>query len=203
MLLNRDSIYYFYEGSIDWENIINQNEEYLSIIYKTTNDVVNVNIEWMDSIRVKDKIVAKNKKQLKLLVYESSKTICIFSSSESHIAFAIAQLNNYFQISIQKVKLFELYQNFFIKSLVKNTFKLTSLDIFRASAESFINISVQEIKQHELLTVLTNQTKALVILHEDKDIYFVIDSNSIVSFFDTEESLGIYDVCKRIVKDIV
>ncbi|EPD54170.1 hypothetical protein HMPREF1210_00155 [Paenisporosarcina sp. HGH0030] len=207
MLLHRDCVFYLYEGNLDWEHIRNQEDNFCVINYGFyQNNILEASVEWIDSIKVKDKIIASTKKKIIFYVYEKNKVICIFGGSESQIAYAIAKLVTNFHISLNKVDTFRNYKDYFLNPQSEQGFKLTSIDVSKRSTgrvnNSYINIPIKEINEKEMKDVL-QYTEALVVYYEGNSVYFVIDSNSVVSFFNTDEHQLIIDVCKRIVRYIV
>lgn len=204
MQMQRDCVFYIYDGNIDWDYIDKPEDKYVSISCSNKDEVIEGSIKWIDSIRIKEKIIATSKKQVHFSVYESRRVICIFGNSESQLSYVVGSLMNTFRISLNKIKIFEFYKNYFIKNLTGNSFKLTSLDISKTLMDSYINVPITEFKTKELKNIFTHyHISALVITDTLNNMYFVIDSNSVVSFFETDELVGIKDICKRIVNENV
>ncbi|MFJ8527338.1 hypothetical protein [Bacillus sp. NPDC094106] len=208
MILHRDCIFYKYSGTPNWGEVEGQ-EKFCSFNCEFYRDnVLKVNLTWLDPIKVRDKIITSERKSIFFFVFENYKTICIFGSSESQIAYTISKLLEIFPINLKKVNLFDKYKEFFLQSTGYNGLNLASFDIAKQKSgfddDAYINISLDEIKQNELSDYINSYPViSLVILFKEKQIYFSLDLYSVISFFDTDESYSIYQACERIVTDIV
>ncbi|HDR4481002.1 hypothetical protein PDN50_22905 [Bacillus cereus] len=210
MILHRDCIFYKYSGTPNWGEVEEkENGKFCSFSCESYQDnVLKVNLTWLDPIKVRDKIITTERKSIFFFVFESNKTICIFGSSESQIAYTISKLLEFFSINFKKINLFDKYKDQFLESTNYNGLILTSFDIAKQQYgfddNTYINISLEEIKPNELLDYINSYSViSFVTLFEEKKLYFSLDLYSVISFFDTDEPYSIYCACERIVKDIV
>ncbi|MCM3787888.1 hypothetical protein M3221_05580 [Domibacillus indicus] len=210
MLLHRDCIFYKYNGAPDWGDIKNKQEDSFCFFnFEPYEDgILNVSFEWIDPIKIRDKIIASERKKIRFFVFEESRVICIFGGSESHIAYTISKLSAFFPMSFEKVEIFEAYKKQFLNAPSYKGFTLTSIDISKQQSgfddSTYTNIKVTDIESGKLMKYMSSsETLSLVILFEDKKIYFSLDLYSVAAFFETDEADSIYEVCKRIVVDVV
>ncbi|OAH59393.1 hypothetical protein AWH48_14730 [Domibacillus aminovorans] len=210
MLLHRDCIFYKYSGTPNWRDIENtQQDNFCSFSCESyEQEILTASFEWLDPIKVRDKIITSERKKIKFFVFKNSKVICIFGGSESQIAYTISKLLTFFPISFEKVNIFESYKEQFLKLPYQKGFTLSSIDIAKQQSgfddSTYINIKIDEIEPVKLAKYISvPEVLSLIIFFEEKQIYFSLDLYSVVSFFDTDEFNSIYEVCKRIVIDIV
>lgn len=209
MILHRDCIFYKYSGTPNWREFEEQNQgKFCSFICEPyQNDVLKVQLTWLDPIKVRDKIITSERKNVIFFIFEKYKTICIFGSSESQIGYTISKILEFFPVYLKKVNLFDKYSKKFLASSSHGGLILTSFDIAKQKSSfddnTYINISLNEIKQERMEDYMNSyQVISLVILFEERRMYFSLDLHSVISFFDTDESYSIYQTCERIVMDI-
>jgi hypothetical protein len=209
-MLHRDCIFYKYSGTPNWRDIqSNSNDNYCSFSCDSyEEEILQANIAWSDPIKVRDKIITSERKTIKFLVFKENKVICLFGGSESQIAYTISKLFTFFSISLKKINIFESYKEKTLKSNSFIGFNLTSFDIAKQQSgfdnSTYINISVNDIEKNNLEKYINSpEILSLIILYIEKQIFFSLDVCSVVSFFDTDEFDSIFEVCRRIVVDIV
>ncbi|MBU8877963.1 hypothetical protein BGM26_03015 [Bacillus sp. FJAT-29790] len=209
-MLYRDCIFYKYSGTPNWRDMqSNSNDNYCSFSCDSyEGEILQASIAWSDPIKVRDKIITSERKTIKFFVFKENKVICIFGGSESQMAYTISKLFTFFSISLKKINIFESYKQKTLKSTFFKGLTLTSLDIAKQQSgfdnSTYINISVNDIEKNNLAKYINSpEILSLIILYKEKQIYFSLDVFSVVSFFDTDEFNSIFEVCRRIVVDIV
>lgn len=83
-------------------------------MYET--DVIKAKFQWVDPIKVRDKIITTERKTIDFLIFEDINVVCIFGGSESHIAYTISKISQVFPIVLKKVDLFEKYKEYVINN---------------------------------------------------------------------------------------
>jgi hypothetical protein len=209
-LLYRDCIFFKYVGSPDWRNIAsNFNENYCSFVCDTFEEgILQANISWSDPIKVRDKIVTTERKTINFFVFKEQSLICLFGGSESQLAYTISKLMIFFDIKLSKINPFNIYKEQFLKANFNKELVLTSVDIAKEQTgfddSTYFNVAMSELKLDNLHSYLkSNDIISFIILYNEKQIYFSVDVYGVVSFFDTDGFGYIFEVCKRIVVDIV
>ncbi|HDR8084501.1 TPA: hypothetical protein VCA30_000999 [Bacillus cereus] len=209
MLVHRDCIFYKYTGTPEWKEIeLGRGESFSSFkceLYET--DVIKAKFQWVDPIKVRDKIITTERKTIDFLIFEDINVVCIFGGSESHIAYTISKISQVFPIVLKKVDLFEKYKEYVINNKQNGFFKLQSIDVSKEptgyDSDEYINISTKEIELDILKEYIeSDKLVSFVISIESIQLYFFLDYMSVVSFMDTDEVASILNACKRIVKYI-
>lgn len=209
-MLHRDCIFYKYNGTPNWRNIqSDSNDNYCSFSCDSyEEEILQASITWSDPIKVRDKIITSERKTIKFLVFKGNKVICLFGGSESQIAYTISKLFTFFSVSLEKINIFESYKEKTLKSNSFNGLTLTSFDIAKQQSgydnSTYINTSVNDIEGENIEKYINSpEILSLIIFFKEKQLYFSLDVYSVVSFFDTDEFDSIFEVCRRIVVDIV
>lgn len=201
-MLHRDCIFYKYLGEANWSHKKNGDIFCSFDLYNEGSDILTAKLSWIDPIKIRDKIITSEKKQLEFLIFPTSKTICIFGGSESHIAFALSKMLSFFSISFEKIEVFKIYKKYFRKSIEYQGFVLTSFDISKEEKfkeVEYNNILVDSSDENQFSDYFDKNLVNLVILFKEKKLYFSMDANSVLSFFDTDNVIVIHETCKRIV----
>lgn len=209
-MLHRDCIFYKYSGTPNWRDIqSNSNDNFCTFGFNSyKEEILEASITWSDPIKVRDKIITSERKTIKFFVFKENKVLCLFGGSESQIAYTISKLLTFFSISLKKINIFESYKEKALHSTCFKGLTLTSLDIAKQQSgfdnSKYINISVNDINKNNLEKYINSpEILSFIILYKEKQIYFSLDAFSVVSFFDTDEFNSIFEVCRRIVDDIV
>ncbi|PRT36263.1 hypothetical protein C6359_03675 [Bacillus wiedmannii] len=209
MLLYRDCIFYKYTGAPMWKEIELSGEYFSSFKYELyDNDVIKAKFQWVDPIKVRDKIITNERKTIDLLIFEDVNVICIFGGSESHIAYTISKISQSFSVTLKKIDLFKRYKDFAINNKESGSLELTSIDMSKKptgyDSNDYVNFPIKGIEFNVLKEYIESDNLVnFVIYIESIQLYFFIDYMSVVSFLDTDEVSMILNACKRIVKYIV
>jgi hypothetical protein len=208
-MLHRDCIFFKYSGTPNWRNVqSNSQDNFCSFSCDSYNEeILQASIAWLDPIKIRDKIITSERKTLNFFVFKENNVICLFGGSESQMAYTISKLFTFFSITLEKINLFETYKENILKSNWYQGLSLTSFDIAKKPSgfddSTYINISVNDIERNNLERHLNSpEILSLIILYNDKQIFFSLDLFSVVSFFDTDDFDSIFEVCRRIVVDI-
>ncbi|MDQ0976003.1 hypothetical protein QFZ31_005881 [Neobacillus niacini] len=209
-MLHRDCIFYKYSGTPNWRDVqSNSNDNYCSFSCDSyEEEILHASISWLDPIKVREKIITTERKAINFLVFKENKVICLFGGSESQIAYTISKLFTFFSVLLEKIDIFGIYKKKVLKSNSFNGLTITSIDMAKQQSgfdnNTYINISVNDIKEKNLEKYINSpEILSLILLYKEKQLYFSLDVFSVVSFFDTDEVAFIFEVCRRIVVDIV
>ncbi|MEW5553195.1 hypothetical protein ABGT22_25395 [Peribacillus frigoritolerans] len=208
MLFNRDCIFYKYTGEPNWNNIsIKQGDDFSSFSYEQLEgNIIKANFEWIDPIKIRDKIISTKKKNIMFLIFLDKQILTIFGSSESSISYTITKIQQMFPITLEKVNIFlDFKSKLSIKK--KEEFTVTSIDINKTplgfETIDYVNIALKNLTSSDLEEIKQSQKILSLVIYLDLiKIYFSIDFISVISFFDTDEFDSIYNACKRIVNYI-
>ncbi|TRZ37013.1 hypothetical protein CEQ21_16090 [Niallia circulans] len=186
----------------------NRDDFYTMVCDLYEEGILRADINWTDPIKVRDKIITSQRKTISFYIFEENNTLCLFGGSESQIAYAISKIVSFFTIRIKKINIFHSFKEYLNESKEFNGFQLTSVDIAKLQTgyddSTYSNIPVKDMP----VRVLTNHLNhsdivSLVLYTKMEQIYFVLDLNSVVSFFDTDGDNCIFETCKRIVANVI
>ncbi|QWG75811.1 hypothetical protein EXW50_28055 (plasmid) [Bacillus mycoides] len=208
-MLYRDCIFYKYTGTPVWEKIeFGRNEQFSTFKcepYET--DVIRAEFQWVDPIKVRDKIITTERKKIDFLIFENIGILCIFGGSESHIAYTISKISQVFPVVLEKIDLFKRYQEIMINDKKSDMLRLTSIDMSKEPTgyddDDYVNLPIKGTDLNKLKEYIESENLINFIIYiEDIKLYFFLDYMSVVSFLDTDESFHILHACKRIVNYI-
>lgn len=168
------------------------------------NDVIEIQYQWIDPIKIRDKIYGKEPKEVTFWVFTQERIVCCFGNSESGIAYAISKLSERTSTVFEKINIFKSWDKLnFLKD--GNFGKLTTLHMRRSPTPSnsseIKKVSIKELADKEIEQYLcSNEVTNLTFVFEN--INFYLDINSVISFLSTTSEKEIYLVIKNIIKDI-
>lgn len=171
---------------------------------ETNSNYTKVTYSWIDHIRVKDKIVGRQQKSVSFILFELENVVCFFLNSESKMIFIINKLIEISQTYFTKIDIFNLFINNLL-SKKEIIFKLINLHVNKQPTTynevDFWEISIEETNMDEF-SIFFHSGRITSITLKNKNSYFYLDSQSVVSFNDTDEIREIFDVVIKITKHI-
>ncbi|GED26922.1 hypothetical protein BAG01nite_30240 [Brevibacillus agri] len=173
-------------------------------IEEDCSDYTKVTYTWIDHIRVRDKIVGREQKTVSFLLLGPSNIICFFLNSESKMVFIIKKLIDISQVSFKKLNLFNIFINGRLDEK-KTLFKIINYHVKKPSTtyneNIFWEINNEEIGRSEIRNFYDSNLITNLTL-KSNNIYFYLDSQSVVSFNDTDGIKEILDVIVKITGNI-
>lgn len=180
--------------------------------YKTRNlavGVIEITFSWLDPIKIMDKMVIKDRKEVVMWFFVKESVLVTWCSSECYIGHALRRLESKLNIKYIKLDIFKKAKN----PLVFNTFaQLTSIHILNDNLKSYEDDDALSFNKRILLQDISNQEysyyvnesllTSLTFKYINGNFYFYIDNQSIISFPEAMKVVDVINVLERIVKKI-
>lgn len=210
MIFDRDCLLYEYDNPLILEKLREQKADiFFNFIFEDEGeDVTKVSFNWVDPIKVRDKIVATKKKQVMFLIFKSKNYACFFGNSESSIAYTITKLMEITSINLVKVNIFNLFSKYEQIKAMPRVFKLVSID-YRIRESNFDNkqnyienIAVSDVSEVELNKLLESSRIVGLVYSMNEKYYFNIEYTSVISFYDTSDYNEVLTICNGLVENV-
>ncbi|RKN74988.1 hypothetical protein [Paenibacillus ginsengarvi] len=176
------------------------------ISYKKINEsTLEIAYSWIDPVRMKDKLIAREQRDVNFWVFIDVGVLCCFSNSESSITYAISKLSHIYDLELNKINTYQYWKDIFLNKhkilfaeligihIKKYSTAADHRDISKISVNSISLSEIEGFIRSDLLTSLTFQFKLQT---------FYLDATSVLSFPDTSKEKMIFEVIEKIVKDI-
>ncbi|MBP3951162.1 hypothetical protein [Bacillus suaedae] len=156
-----------------------------------TNQITEIEYTWLDSIKIRDKIITKKPKTLKAWFFTKSSNIIFFGNSESDINFLKTKLESSLGNSLTKLDIFSTWKNKYNNNI--NWFaKLISVhiknEIIPYDEDLIKKLPVDVLGPENIKTYLNNKLDLIANLtFLYNKTYYYMDINSVISFPDTIE----------------
>jgi|SRR5699024_5505133 len=159
---------------------------------KLNDKILDVEFTWLDSIKIRDKIVSRKQKTIRSWIYLDMNYIVLFGSSESDVNFFKTKLQNLLGITIKELNLYSewrwnyLHKRSWIATLTSIQLKdeITPYDEGRITSIQVNNLTLEEVKR--ILTERMNLIISLTFSYRKYNkITFYMDPKSVISFPDT------------------
>ncbi|WP_098742059.1 hypothetical protein [Paenibacillus sp. EZ-K15] len=170
------------------------------VCHEKLNSASFLHFSWVDPIKYRDKVIAKDKKMIFFLLFPAQGVICFFSNSESDLFFVTSKLNTEFMMDVKKINIFDSLE----KSLKFNSdqFRLVALQVITlfGDIEKATTFSYEDTKKSEFSNILKEgRISHIEYYHKQAKINFSIDCQSSVSFYDTDT----FDEIKNVLEGMV
>ncbi|MEC5425126.1 hypothetical protein QGM71_16695 [Virgibacillus sp. C22-A2] len=167
------------------------------------SDILEVEYKWLDSIKIKDKIVSRKQKTVKSWIYHKINHIIVFANSESDVNFFKIKIQNSLHVIFKDINIFEKWKKDYLNKglwIADLTNIQIKNNIIPYDDEEMINISIHHLDFKEINAYLTKRLDSLVSLtfkyNGSNNITFYLDPKSIISFPDTirlNEMIEVFD----------
>lgn len=202
MILDRDCMCYkINSGGMLRQKRINSFEEI--VILSDCNDYSIFQINWVDPIRYKEKIISKSNKSVSIIHIKDRPYIFIFGSSESYLAYAETKLCKWFPITVEHIDIFSQVPSWTIDISIPFQVVSVQFRLIKDLVEKWITIDSVDITPKELQDILLNEEIGIVVLNDKKmKVSFSIDKNSSISFSNTATMTEIIGVLKNVIRQL-
>lgn len=176
-------------------------------IEEEAEGITSIQYRWIDPIRVKDKIYAKEQKEVTFWIYKKEKLICCFGNSESGISYAINKIAEKTSTQVTKVNTFSIWKKeYYDKDSLDNWIgDLTTIHV-KTNPTPFNNTEIKKIKVNDLAKEEIDQLLSKFELTNMNFIFqstpFYLDTNSVISFLNTVSEEEINVVIGKIIREI-
>ncbi|WP_117170585.1 hypothetical protein [Paraliobacillus sediminis] len=155
---------------------------------------------WIDPIRAREKIIAKDRNRLTLIYFYNKKIISCFGSSESQIGFVINKFERILGIKLEKIDVFNNYK-IKIKAELINLHFFNDNSINLESEDYTQKLSVKNATEANLKQIFYQHKITLLTFKVTDDVrgvsYFYVDRGSVVSFPDLMKEDVAYEILQR------
>lgn len=201
-----DCILYKFD-STDIINGINEltSHNFESIVCKEmAHQVFEIQYTWIDPIRMKDKLIARDQKSVTFWIFNNEKIMSCFGNSESAISYAVQNMMRKTSIKFKRINTFDHWFNWHYqtKKWFASLIGIHQKRIPTVSDErEILKINIRELTAQELDN-LFEQQMVTNLTFSYKSTIFYLDLASVISFPDTIKEKEIFDVIKNIAGDI-
>lgn len=139
---------------------------------------------WLDPIKVREKIIARDQRKIVFHIFVNSKKVCIFGSSESHICYALTKLQELLKINLHKVNLFDIWLRLF-RGQVEWVADLIGIYLYSyGDSEVIKKISIKNTDRNEIMNYLDgdNAISCIFRTSSGSQANFYLDEASVISF---------------------
>jgi len=172
------------------------------------SDILEVKYKWLDSIKIKDKIVSRKQKTVKSWIYHKINHIIVFANSESDVNFFKIKIQKSLHVIFKDINIFEKWKKEYLNKRLWIA-DLTNIqiknNIIPYDDEKMINISVHRLDFKEINGYLTKRLDSLVSLtfkyKSSNNITFYLDPKSIISFPDTIKLNEMIEIFEEVLND--
>lgn len=199
--INEDSIY----------STPNKNFEKFDI-QKLNDKVLKLTYSWLDPVRIRNKIIARDNVSVTFLYFLNLKTFACFGNSESYISYAISKLESKLKLpTLEKVNLFLFCKTQILNNINSKTARLTSIHIYNKNKlltecdeGDLKKYSIKTLKIEELVEFLRSEyLESFTYKSDDYNTYFYIDKESVISFPENIKEEVVSNVLMGISKELL
>ncbi|MBH0328793.1 hypothetical protein ABH14_03110 [Brevibacillus brevis] len=208
LLWGKDCTFFEVKKEGDWGTIAEiKKNDYEDIKSTKYENRVQIIYTWADSIKVLDKVVARQKRTVVLIFFISTNVVCCFGSSESLVTYAKNMLFERASLVLKKIDVF----NACIRRIKNEDLfaPLSNVQLLRRVADSIsdypvIKIPVSELAKHELINIINSKDLKSMTFHADNiKTHFYLDRNSVLSFPDTAKDDDIEYVLEKFIQEVL
>ncbi|WP_079914129.1 hypothetical protein [Paenibacillus sp. 32352] len=168
-------------------------------------EVTEIEYNWADPVKIKDKVISRQTRSIVFWILKRQNALCIFSNSESEVAYLLSKLENRQVNYFKKINIYDIWKKKFMESDEKSLAELVSIQVKREITASnsidFNSIQVNKLKKEEIINYLSsNNICFLTFKLLDTNGYFNLDSSSVISMNDTDTYEDIKNVIFQVSK---
>jgi hypothetical protein len=203
--MERDCMLYKASNKISLDNSRNSFSSLEEInIENSPHNITEITYSWIDPIKIHGKVIARRQNDAHFWVMPNQLVIC-FGSSESAISYAIGRFTSYTGVKLVKLDPYGKWVN---KGLRTDKWSANLVEITIYKLPSPLDGNSERTLRHsepgELLSHINpSDIASLTFAWARKNmssLYFHLDNNSMISFYDTTRSEEILDVVREISK---
>ncbi|MGF9911893.1 hypothetical protein ABEX47_04675 [Paenibacillus ehimensis] len=169
------------------------------------NELIEINYAWIDPVRIRDKIISKEQKEVTFWLFKNEKILCSFANSESTMSYAINKLGKILSFGYTRINPFDHWvKNYFKKN---NWFaELISVHI-KTTPSAFDNneikkISIKSLSEFNYKSLFDKHTVTNLTFSMNNTIFY-IDSVSVISFPNTIKESDILKILSVVIKEFI
>lgn len=201
-----DSVLYEF-NALEFKDITSRltPSKYESIDFRhLENGNLEIKYTWIDPIRMKDKIIARDQKTVTFWFFCNKFLMSCFGNSESAISYAILNLSKKAKAEFKRVDTFDHWYQFHYPA--NNWFAtLTGVHIKKNPSafdeRDILKLNIKELTR-EKLNESFDKKEITNLTFRYGNTTFHIDLASVISFADTASEKEIYSVVKNIVEEL-
>lgn len=206
MLMERDCTVYRASHTISLDKFKTPVSTFEGITFENLPfNVTQLTYSWIDPIKVREKIIAKNQKNVHFWIMPNQLVLC-FGSSESSISHGIDRFCAYSGVNLCKLNLYEgwVTQRLRTDKWVANLVEVSVCKEPSPTDENSVRVMRNsELSDEELLLLINTSNIANLTFawtQSNSSSYFHLDKNSVVSFYDTAKDEEILNVVTELSK---
>ncbi|RKD24551.1 hypothetical protein BEP19_09225 [Ammoniphilus oxalaticus] len=166
---------------------------------KIALNVVEITLKWIDSVKFKDKIIKREPKVVRAVLFKKYNRLLLLSESEREVQYFISRVQKEYNFILKEMSLYSHFMNNYIKNS-KDKWKVIAINM-RSKTGDEITINVRGLKKNTEGDILKGfsgiEDSILSITCKiGNDYYFTVDKRSSVSTPDNiteNEALEMYE----------
>lgn len=200
----KDCIIYKSKSIIDFDKFKSSYTPYEKFDVKDySSEIKTISYTWIDPIRVRDKIIAKDKRSIVLVYLFKKNIIACFGTSESQIGYVVNRIEKVSKVNLGKIDIFKDFSNIITTQPI--TVHLQMGDNYYDDTldnPDLIKVKVKDLQEKDLENYFAEGKVVLLtfkfLTNNNMFTYFYIDRGSVLTFPDTEKEDVIYNVLEKI-----
>lgn len=167
-------------------------------ISNINHNIIKINYSWVDQLKLQDKIVSREKKNIVLFYLKLTNVLFCFGNSESSITFAIKNIEKLAGFEANEINIFNQLKEMFKSQ--RNTFmELISISFVKEPSvfdkSEIIKIDFEEISEDQLVELITKKEVTSFLFYSQKSYsYFYVDNSSVICFDDSTKQEDVIDI---------
>lgn len=169
--------------------------------YEINKQTQEISYIWSDPIKIEDKMVCREQKSVSFWIFKNENIACTFGNSESSIWYGVKRFSRQYA-TFSKIDFYGVFKKMLFNK--KEWFaELVSLYLISSDGmhnNQSIKRAANTLPVDELIKyIMEDKVSSLTFRWVEKDIYFYLDTNSVISFYDSAKKEEIFDTIKKVV----
>ncbi|WP_078430446.1 hypothetical protein [Alkalihalobacterium alkalinitrilicum] len=206
----KDSLFFNIDKNLSKENFHSITPSVFEKIYiKDINeDILQIEYQWIDSIKISDKIYSNKAKNIICWFFNQKNIIVFFSNSQSEVSYIKNKLEKNLKATFSVLEIYNQWKKAYITQSqwfcdlitihIKN-------EIVPYDEDETIKVHINDKKHDEIKDILTKKTdliSSLTFSCNHKFSYFYLDPESVISFPETINIESIIFVLNGVLNEI-